>query len=218
MFAAALLAATLHVHAAASLTDALREIASAYTRATGVVIELNLAGSGTLARQIERGAPGDVFLSADEARVDALERAGLVASRRSILSNALAIVGVPLDSARRIAIARPDSVPAGIYAKRALMRAGLWERIAPRVIPTQNVRAALAAVEAGNADAAVVYRTDARLAKRARVVAILEAPEISYSAAVLRESPDRRRAAHFVDYLSTPPARAVFVRYGFIVK
>jgi molybdate transport system substrate-binding protein len=218
MLAATLLAATLHVHAAASLTDALREIAAAWTRLSGVAVELNFAGSGTLARQIARGAPGDVFVSADEARVDALERAGLVASRRSILSNALAVVGVPLERARRIAIAQPDSVPAGIYAKRALMRAGVWERIAPRVIPTQNVRAALAAVEAGNADAAVVYRTDARLAKRARVVAILEAPEISYSAAVLRDSHDPRRAAQFARYLTSPSARAVFRRYGFIVK
>src|SRR5437899_3560607 len=173
MLAAALL--TIHVSAAASLMDALQEITRQYRQAT---IVFNFGASSLLARQIIEGAPADVFISADEASMNRVQERGLIdaKSRRSILSNTLAIV-VPSDSRRkissardllsvhRVALAAPDAVPAGIYAKEYLQRLRLWEEVGPNVIPTDNVRSALAAVESGNVDAGIVYKTDALISR-----------------------------------------------------
>jgi molybdate transport system substrate-binding protein len=226
--------AEIHLAAAASLSDVLEELAPLYERASGHRIVLNLGGSSVLARQIGNGAPADVFLSADEAKMDELARAGLVVreTRVSLLSNTLVVV-VP-DDAKRIprsaddlatvaslALAEPSSVPAGIYARRWLERRGLWRRVARRVIPTDNVRGALAAVEAGNAAAAIVYRTDLRAARRVRVAFTIdgpEAPAISYPLAVLRDAAQPRAARHLVQWLAGPAARAVFVKHGFVVR
>ncbi|MGH9362303.1 MAG: molybdate ABC transporter substrate-binding protein, partial [Thermoanaerobaculia bacterium] len=187
----------LHVFAAASLSEALEELAAAYEEETGTEVLLNLGASSTLARQIEEGAPADLFLSADEAKMDALAARGLVlpGTRRSVLSNTLVIV-VPADGAlaitaprdlasprvRALALAEPQTVPAGIYAKRYLVRLGLWDQLAGRVIPTENVRGALAAVAAGNADAGIVFKTDAAISREVRVayeVPAAEGPHIS---------------------------------------
>ncbi|HEX6159826.1 MAG TPA: molybdate ABC transporter substrate-binding protein, partial [Thermoanaerobaculia bacterium] len=184
-FAPAAAAADVHVFAAASLSDALEEIAAAYEAKSGDRIVLNLGASSILARQIERGAPAELFLSADEEKMDALAKTNRIdpSSRGSVLSNTLVVI-VPaqggqrlthpreLTDARfaRIALAEPSSVPAGIYARAYLQKYGVWARIAAKVIPTDNVRSALAAVATGNADAAIVYRTDARAEKRVRVV------------------------------------------------
>ncbi|MEO6193162.1 MAG: molybdate ABC transporter substrate-binding protein, partial [Thermoanaerobaculia bacterium] len=181
-------AAELNVAAAASLTDALEEIKvayeAAYEKSGGDTIVLNLGASSTLARQIEEGAPADLFLAADEAKMDRLEKGNLVlkGTRRSVLSNTLVVV-VPLDSPLRIAapadlvnpkirhlaLAEPQSVPAGIYAKEYLRGLKLWDKVIDRVVPTENVRGALAAVETGNADAGIVYKTDAGISKKVRV-------------------------------------------------
>jgi len=221
MLATLFLAATLHVSAAASLSDALTEIAAGYKPDT---IVLNFGASSTLARQIEAGAPVDVFISADEQKMDQLR--GLVVARRTILSNTLVIVTTsdsriasPRDllAVRRLALAEPRSVPAGIYAKQYLTKLGLWDRIAPNVIPLDNVRAALSAVEAGNADAAIVYKTDALISKKVRVayeVPRKDGPKISYPAAVVTDSKAARR---FVDYLGSDAARAIFRKYGFLL-
>lgn len=236
IFAAGAAAAELQVCAAASLTDALQEIGNAFGRAHHVTVRFNFAASSTLAMQIREGAPADVFVSADELQVDALERNGLVVrgSRRTVASNALVIV-VPADSAmqvpnaaalaagtvRRIAIADPQRVPAGVYARNYLQRVSLWPRIAPNVIPTENVRGALAAVEAGNADAGIVYRTDAMISRKVKVAAVIggpDAPAISYPAAVLSQAGSQAVAAQFVNYLTSEPARRIFRRYGFIVN
>src|SRR5947208_13279488 len=143
MIATLLLAATIRVSAAASLMDALGEIARSYKKDA---IVFNFGASSLLARQIIEGAPADVFISADEIQMDRLQQRGLIASRKNIISNTLVIV-VPADSRiairspndlvaiRRIALAQPDSVPAGVYAKEWLTRAGIWERVAPNVIP-----------------------------------------------------------------------------------
>jgi len=162
--------------------------------------------------------------------MDELQRAGLVraSERVDLLSNRLAIV-VPAGAAsaptraedlaglRRVALGDPESVPAGIYARLWLERRGLWERVRDRVVPTLDVRAALAAVESGNADAGVVYRTDAAISKRVRVafeVAEGEAPRIVYPAALLAAA--RATAARaFFEHLRSPEARAVFERLGF---
>ena len=229
-------AAELNVAAAASLTDALQEIKAAYERSGGDTIVLNLGASSALARQIEEGAPADLFLSADEAKMDALEKRGrlLAGTRRSVLSNTLVVV-VPADSPLRIAspadlvnpgirhlaLAEPQSVPAGIYAKEYLRKLKLWDKVIDRVVPTENVRGALAAVETGNADAGIVYKTDAGISRKVRIafeVPRAEGPKISYPFAVIAGSKRREAARRFLAYLESPTALAVFARYGFLIQ
>ena len=228
-------AADLQVFAAASLTDALKEIAPAYEAASGDKLQFNLAGSNALARQIQEGAPADVFLSADEAKMDALEKAGLLvdSSRSSLLSNSLVVV-VAADSSlqitaakdlagasiKRLALADTKGVPAGVYAKDYLEKSGVWEAVKDRVVPTENVRAALAAVESGNAEAGIVYKTDALISKQVKVayeVPVNEGPKISYPVAVIKASKNSAGAEKFLSYLKSEPALAVFRKYGFIV-
>lgn len=220
--------------AAASLTDALKEIGAAYQDSTGVPVRFNFAASNLLARQIAAGAPADLFASADEGLMDFLAKKKRVTegTRISLLSNTLVIV-VGADSrisiqseadlarpeVRSIALAEPQSVPAGIYAKEHLESLGLWKKVIDRVVPTENVRAALAAVESGNVDAGIVYKTDAAIAKRVRVayeVPRAEGPRISYPFSVLTSSTDETAARRFLDALASPAGRAVFSRYGFL--
>jgi molybdate transport system substrate-binding protein len=232
--------AEIDVYAAASLTEALEEIAAAYEQSGGAKVVLNLGASSTLARQIQEGAPADLFFSADEAKMDLLERQGLVlaGTRRSLLSNTLVVV-VPMDSnleigsvqdlaapkVRALALAEPQSVPAGIYAKEYLRSQKLWSKIIDKVIPTENVRAALSAVESGNVDAGIVYKTDAAISRKVKIayeVPAAEGPKISYPVAVLAGSKgqagSRQNAARkFLIYLESPAALDVFRRYGFLV-
>ncbi len=227
-------AAEVLVFAAASLTEALGEIGKGYEKASGDKVVLNFGASSILGRQIEEGAPADLFFSADEAKVDRLVQRDLVApgTRRELLSNRLVVVvaaerGVAVTSAndlatpmvRVLALAEPQTVPAGIYAKEYLRRAGIWRRVIDKVVPTENVRAALAAVEAGNADAAIVYRTDVGIAKNVRVayeVPLELTPRIVYVAAVVKGAPHEAAARKFLDHLGAEAARAVFDRHGFL--
>jgi molybdate transport system substrate-binding protein len=229
-------AAELQVFAAASLTDALQELAAAYQKSSGEAVSLNFGASSTLARQIQEGAPADLFLSADEEKMDGLEKRSLLlaGTRRSLLSNALVVV-VPADSklkittpadlasskVRVLALAEPQSVPAGIYAKRYLKAQKLWDKVIDRAVPTENVRAALAAVEAGNADAGIVYKTDAGISKKVKIayeVPQAEGPKISYPFAVLKASRRADAARRFLAFLESPPALAVFQKYGFLLN
>jgi molybdate transport system substrate-binding protein len=217
------------VFAAASLTESLRELGSTFEKQTGVPVTCSFGASSDLARQIAAGAPADVFFSADTVKMDALEKAGLVrhADRREFLSNVL-VVAVPKDarvevrSARdvaslsRIALADPTAVPAGIYAKKWLTGAGVWERIEPRVVPTLDVRSALAAVESGAVPAAIVYRTDASISKAVRVAyEVVDGPEIVYSVAPAARSRRPTEAEAFVGFLAGESGRAVFRAHGF---
>jgi molybdate transport system substrate-binding protein len=230
-----LLAAELHVFAAASLTDALKELQPVYEKKTGDTLLLNLAASSLLARQIQEGAPADLFLSADEEKMDQLEKKKLLmeGSHKSLLSNQLVIV-VPSDRPRtfsslrdlagadvkKIALAETQSVPAGIYAKACLQKAGLWDQLAGRVIPVENVRAALAAAEAGNVDAAIVYKTDALISKRVKVayeVSLAEGPRISYPIAGVKTSLHPKEAKSLLAFLESSEALSVFKKYGFLV-
>jgi molybdate transport system substrate-binding protein len=220
------------VFAAASLTDALRDIGSAFEARAGTRVLFSFAGSNALARQIEAGAPADVFVSADRERMDELERAGLVrpADRVDLLSNTLVVVlastsslvlQAPADllGVHRLALGDPEAVPAGIYARQWLERIGLWARLRGRVVPTLDVRAALVAVDSGAADAGIVYRTDAAMARHARFgfeVAGPAAPRIVYPAALLAASPSPQARAFF-HHLQSEEARAVFERFGFEV-
>jgi molybdate transport system substrate-binding protein len=234
-WAPAVSAEEIQVYAAASLTDALQEIASDYERESGDKVLLNLGASSALARQIQEGAPADLFISADEAKMDALQKRGLVlqGTRRSLLSNTLVIV-VPSDSSlkigsaqdlatskvRALALAEPQSVPAGIYAKEYLRSIKLWGKVLDKIVPTENVRGALAAVEAGNVEAGIVYKTDAQISRKVKIafeVPAAEGPKISYPLAVLAESRKQAAARKLLAYLESPAALDVFRRYGFLV-
>ena len=224
------------VFAAASLTDALQEIGAHYEKATGQHVVFNLGASNLLARQIGEGAPADLFLSADEAKMDELDQRGLLleGTRRSVLSNTLVVVvpkgstlrlRAPADLAapavRTLVIAEPSAVPAGIYARQWLRSLGLWAKVIDRTVPTENVRGALAAVEAGNADAGIVYRTDASISEEVEValeVPATEGPRISYPFAVLRRTTAPEAARGFLAYLVSPPALAVFRKLGFLIQ
>jgi molybdate transport system substrate-binding protein len=226
---------TLRVSAAASLADALKEIHGLYEKKTGGKIELNLGASSQLARQIEEGAPADVFISADLAKMEGLEKKGLVnvATKENQLSNALVVV-VPSDSklqiaggktlaesgVAKIAFADPKAVPAGIYAKEWLTKLNLWDKVEPKLIATENVRAALAAVESGNVDAGIVYKTDAAISKKVKIafeVPASEGPVITYPMAALKSSAHAEAAKQYLDFLDTPEAKAVFEKFGFVV-
>jgi len=223
------------VFAAASLTDVLQEIGSAYAARTGSMVRFSFAGSSTLARQIEAGAPADVFVSADQQWMDYLEQRRRIApgTRVDVAANDLVLVApadspANLDIGPRFAIAAalgrrgrlatgdPDTVPAGRYARAALESFGVWQDVAARVVPTDNVRAALNFVVRGEAALGIVYATDlagvAGVREVARFPAGSHAP-ITYPAAVtLRGGED---AAEFVRFLRGPEARALFERHGF---
>ncbi|MBA3385693.1 MAG: molybdate ABC transporter substrate-binding protein [Chthoniobacterales bacterium] len=228
-------AAELTVHAAASLTEALKEIGAAYERASGDKIVFDFGASSLLERQIEQGAPGDIFVSADEAKMDLLEKQGaiLAGTRRAVLSNTLVVVvaadaSVALTKAadlaepqiKRFALAETQTVPAGIYAREYLEKLGPWEKIQGKVVPTDNVRGTLAAVESGNVDAGIVYKTDALISRRVKIateIPAAEGPKISYPVAVLKSSRDPERAKKFAQYLAGPVAAETFKKFGFML-
>ncbi len=220
------------VFGAASLTESLQELGKAFEASTGTRVTYSFASSSDLARQIEAGAPADVFFSADTAKMDAVEKAGLVraADRREFLSNVLVVV-VPSDSKATIASARdlaslpklaladPAAVPAGIYAKKWLTQEGVWNAVEKKVIPTLDVRAALAAVAGGDVPAGIVYRTDAAISKEVKIAYTVEnGPAITYSVAPIAPSKHAEAAAKFVAFLDSPAGRAVFERRGFLVR
>ncbi len=234
---ATLHAAELSVFAAASLKEALTEIGAGYEQASGDKVVFNFGASSTLARQIEQGAPADLFFSADEAKIEALEKKGLLLpeTRRSLLSNTLVIVvtadatTAPKSAAdlakpeiKKFALAEPETVPAGIYAREYLEKLGLWEAVKDKVVPAENVRAALAAVESGNVEAGIVYKTDALISKKVKVaveISAAEGPKISYPLAVVKDARQPEAAKKFAGHLVSPAARAVFGKFGFgVVK
>ena len=225
--------AAITVSAAVSLTDALTAAAGEYANGGRGAVRFNFGASNVLARQVVNGAPVDLFISADEIQMDVVGRAGLIkdGSRIDLLGNQLAVV-VPNDrprmfggikdladpAFRRIAIGDPAAVPAGVYAKQYLEKEGLWTALSSRIVPAGSVRAALTAVESGAVDAAIVYRTDARVALRAAVAWVVAAdrgPRIVYPAAVVRTSKHPAEAQRFLDFLRGAEAARAFERAGF---
>jgi molybdate transport system substrate-binding protein len=221
------------VSAAVSLTDALTAAGDEYGRRGLGSVRFNFGASNVLARQIADGAPVDVFISADDAQMDVVAAATLIrqGTRVALLTNQLAVV-VPNDRPRmlrsikdltdpafkRIAIGDPAAVPAGVYAKQYLEAQGVWQAIEPRIVPAGSVRAALAAVETGAADAGIVYRTDARLARHAMmafVVPAADGPRIVYPGALISTSPHPQDAQKFLDFLRSDAATRIFERFGF---
>ncbi|HEV2598392.1 molybdate ABC transporter substrate-binding protein [Sphingopyxis sp.] len=223
------------VLAAASLQESLTEAANAWAARGHARPVISFAASSALARQVIAGAPADLFLSADEEWMDAVAKAGLLraGTRTTLLGNRLVLIapvsstvrltparGFPLARALgsgRLALADPDAVPAGKYAKVALTRLGVWGRVAARVAPAENVRAALALVERGAAPLGIVYATDARASKAVRVVGTFPAashPPIRYPVAQLKASRSKD-AAGFRAFLLSKQGRAIFARHGF---
>src|SRR6476659_4616056 len=196
------------VFAAASLTDVLKELGTSFEKQNGEKVVFNFAASSLLARQISEHAPADLFFSADEAKMDDLDKAGMIASetRKDLLSNSLVIV-VPADSTltisspedliqktKKIAVADPRTVPVGIYTREYLSGLKLWGKVEDKIVPTENVRAALAAVESGNVEAGFVYKTDAKISQKVKVafsVPVETGPTIRYPVALLKEAKNR---------------------------
>jgi molybdate transport system substrate-binding protein len=225
----------LTVSAAASLTDALQEIETAY-RHDHPAVELrnNFGSSGTLAREIEQGAPVDVFLSAASKPMDELQAQALIVpgSRHNLLRNALVLIapnGSHLagfsqlvdPSVRVVAIGDPASVPAGLYGQQTLASLHLLDALRPKLVLAKDVRQVLAYVETGNADSGLVYATDALSSSKVRIIAT--APDathdpIVYPAAAVAHGPNEAAARAFVDFLASQVARAIFVRRGFVVS
>ena len=221
------------IFAAASLKNALDEVAAAYP----AKVTISYGASSALARQIESGAPADLFISADLAWMNYVEKKGLLApgTRRKLLGNRLVLVAPAAQPVRlqpapgfavspvlkdgRIALANPESVPAGKYAKAAFEKLGVWDEISGRVAAAENVRVALALVARGEAPLGVVYRTDANAEPAVMVAGVFPAdshPPIVYPAAVMKGA--RSGAASLLDFLSSPRARAIFGKHGFTVN
>jgi molybdate transport system substrate-binding protein len=226
-------AAELTVSAAASLTNAFREIGAAFESShPGHKVHFNFAASGALLQQIAKGAPVDVFASADQETMDQAQAQALVqaTARRNFVANTLVVV-VPMGAKaepkaladlaqpawQRIAIGLPASVPVGRYTQGVLQAARLWTTIEPKVIGAQNVRQALDYVARGEVDAGFVYATDAALMPDKVKVALTvpTATPILYPAAPVAASPNKALAQAFVDHLLSPGAQAVFARHGF---
>ncbi|KRG43967.1 molybdate ABC transporter substrate-binding protein [Stenotrophomonas pictorum JCM 9942] len=234
MFAAIPAAAVeLTVSAASSLTESFREIAAAYEAVNpDIRVDLNFAASGVLLQQIARGAPVDVFASADQATMALAAQRGLVvpATRQIFAVNSLWVVvppqarGKPASlvalaepGVRRITIGNPDSVPAGRYAREVLQQAGLWQALQPRMINTQNVRQSLDYVARGEVDAGFVYATDAQ-AMPGRVHRAFQVPVpggISYPLAMVRTTRSPAHARAFMAFVRSAQGQAILRRHGF---
>jgi molybdate transport system substrate-binding protein len=222
------------VFAAASLTDVLGEIDGAFTRKSGTGVKTSFAASSVVARQIEAGTRADVFFSADLEWMDYLQQRNLVRpeTRHDVVGNRLVLIA-PMDSTVKVRIAPgfdlgaalgsgrlatgdPDSVPVGRYARAALTKLGAWDKIEPRLVRAENVRAALAFVARGEAVLGIVYATDARAEKNVRIVDVFPEdshPPIRYPiAATSTAGPE---AARFVEFVRSRESRKIFEKYGF---
>lgn len=229
----------LTVFAAASLTDAMNDVSAHWVTAGHKPLRLSFGSSSTLARQIEQGAPANVFASADEKWMNYLTDKGLIVAgtRKDLLSNDLVLVvpstkpvhvtiGPNFDLAGllgpngRLAVGDPAHVPVGIYAKQALTKLGLWDTISPKLARTDDVRAGLLLVERGEAPAGIVYGTDAAVSKAVMVAGVFPASShdaITYPFAVVK-SGDTPEAHALLTFLAGPQARDVFVKRGFKVE
>ena len=223
------------VSAAASLTDVLKEIAGTYQGKSKHTVRFNFGPSNGLARQIEEGAVADLFFSADLPLMDTLDKNGRLdpGTRKNLLSNQLVII-VPADSKlaisspkdllkadiKKIALAEPTSVPVGVYSCKYLTDEGLWDQVKSKIVPVQDVRATLASVESGNVEAGFVYKTDAAISNKVKIVyevPIDKGPKITYPVAIVKESKRKDAARDFLNYVLSRAAKETFKKYGFVV-
>jgi molybdate transport system substrate-binding protein len=232
MMVVPVVASEVRISAAASLTDVLKELVADY-RQQHPDVELlpNFASSGALARQIEAGAPADIYISANAKWSDYLQQQGVIdaGTQRVMVRNSLVFLGPPeskvtslleLPALQRIAIGSPKSVPAGQYAEQALTAAGIYAELlaAGKLIFAKDVRQALLYADRGEVDGAFVYRTDALLARHAKILFAVPQelyPPVVYPAALLKTATEKAEAKEFFNYLFSPAARPVFGKYGF---
>jgi molybdate transport system substrate-binding protein len=223
------------ISAAASLKEALEEIKPLYQQSKpNVKIHYNFGSSGALQQQIEQGAPTDIFISAAKKQVDALEQKGLlVAGTRNIIAKNRLVLVVPKNvggitsfyslkdaKVKKIAMGEPRSVPAGQYAQQVLEKLKIWSEIKSKLVFANNVRQVLASVESGNADAGLVYITDAKISDKVKVVVTADEKyhsPIIYPLAVVKRSKNVDAAKEFSQFLSSNQAKTVFKKYGFIL-
>jgi len=227
------------VFAAASLTNAMQDIAAQYQKEKGVQVVSSFASSSTLARQIEQGAPADLFISADQQWMDySISKQQIVENTRyTLLGNELVLVAakaskidkVEIDDKTqwtkllgdsRLAVGDPDHVPAGIYAKEALQKLGAWSTLEPKLARASDVRGALALVEREEAPLGIVYGSDAIASKKVKVVGTFPASShkpVEYPMAIVKDH-EKPEVRAFYDYLKTPAASAIFKQYGFAPK
>lgn len=223
------------VFAAMSLKDALTEIKNGFSTENQATVYFNFAASTTLQRQIEKGASADIFISASSNQIDALERQGLleISSRQNLLSNRLVVVSnksemISIDDLNDltdpaislIAIGQPEIVPAGSYAREALIHHNLWDILQSKLVFGIDVRSTLAYVSTGNVDLSIVYRTDTAISSNVKVVFQIPTKThkaIIYPASVLKSSANKTIAVQFITYLKTKPATAIFERHNFSI-
>jgi len=233
-------AETVTVFAAASMNNALTEIAKLYESShPNDQIKTSFAASSLLAKQIQAGAPAQIFVSADQPWMDALAKDQLILtnSRVDLLANTLVLITpadhpfavmmqkdfhLPRAFGGKICLANPDSVPAGKYGKQALITEGWWDELQPRVVPTEDVRSALAFVARGECDVGVVYSTDAKISDKVKIIGTFPADShapIVYPLALVKSSSNQLKASPaaqgFWLYLQQAPAQAIFAKYGF---
>jgi len=222
------------VFAAASLANVLTDLDQAFAARTGIHVTSSFAASSTLAKQVEAGAPADVYFSADLQWMDYLQQRGLLrpGSRRDVVGNSLVLIAPAASPLRvriapgfdlgrllgggRLAVADPDSVPAGIYGREALQKLGVWSSVAPRLVRAENVRAALEYVARGDAPLGIVYRTDALVEKQVRIVGVFPASShapIVYPVALTRRAGEG--AARYLVFITSADARPIFRKWGF---
>lgn len=225
---------TVNVSAAASLTDALNEIATEYGKKSEDKILYNFAGSGALKSQIEEGAPCDLFISAAKDHMDELQEQDLIDknTRIDLLGNTLTLIAskegkdiVSLDSlvssqVKSIAIGTPESVPAGQYAQQTFEALGITNQVSSKLIMGKDVKSVLDYVETGNVQCGFVYKTDAMLLKSGSIIA--DVPEdyhkpIVYPMAILKDTKNKKQVDRFYDFLQSDVAKSIFKKYGFTV-
>ncbi len=223
------------VSAAASLKETMEEIKTVYQQSKpGVNINYNFGASGALLQQIQQGAPADIFISAGKKQVDTLEQAGqLLGGTRAVLAKNRLVLVVPKnvagvtsfynltgDNIKKIAIGEPRSVPAGQYGEQVLKKLGIFEKVKSKLVYANNVRQVIAAVESGNADAGLVYRTDAKISDKVKIVVAADEKyhsPIIYPMAVLKSSKNAAAAKDFVQFLTSEQAKGVLTKYGFLL-
>lgn len=225
--------ADLTISAAISLKDALDEIIQLYrAQAPEVAIHTNYGASGTLQRQVEEGAPVDIFVSASADQMSALESEGLIlaGTRLNLVRNSVVLIApkgthevsgfgdLARPAVKTIAIGEPQTVPAGKYAQEVLTHFGIYDSLKPKLVLAKDVRQVLTYVATGNADAGIVYATDAKTSSQVVVVATAPADShdpVVYPAAIMKSSKDAAAAKAFLEFLDGSKARAIFKRYGF---
>ncbi|SHI59013.1 molybdate transport system substrate-binding protein [Dethiosulfatibacter aminovorans DSM 17477] len=220
------------VSAAASLTEAVTEISENFQEETGIEVVLNFSSSGSLQKQIEEGAPADIFLSASKSKMDKLEEKDLIdaESRKDYLNNHLVLIVSEeykdeiksiedlLESGLKLSVGEPESVPAGKYAKQSLEYYDMWDKLAGQMVYAKTVKQVAQYVESGDSPAGIVYMTDTTLLKHSYVNKVFDDEShtpIVYPLAIIRDSKNKDMAEEYIEYLQNGESRSIFVKYNF---